>query len=199
MSEFALKFLAEGAVGPYSEFQWPKPRGSKPGKWAKATGELNPCVNGIHATDWAHATRWLQAECYVIELRGESVEADDKLCYRAGRLVRRVESWDERSARLFATDCAMKVVRIYEKHCPGDDRPRKAIHAARAYAKHPTEKNRQRMAAAWDAAGDAAWAAAWAAARAAARAAAGDAAWDAAWAWQAERLRRYIDAPEVTA
>jgi hypothetical protein len=197
----ALKFLSEGAVGPYSGFKWPTPKGSKPGKWVKATGPLIACSNGIHATTLDHALDWLNAECYVIELHGESVEADNKLCYREGRLVRRVEEWNEKNARLFAADCAMKVLPIYEKRHPDDDRPRKAIHAARAYAKHPTEKNRIRMAAAGAAAGAATWAAtrdtardtaraaAWAATRYTAWAAAGDTAWAAAGAatWDTAR------------
>jgi len=100
----------------------------------------------------------------------------------------------ERKLRLWMSDCAAHVLHIYERDYPADDRPRKAIKAARDYV------NGRISAAARAAVGDAAWAAAWAAAgdaaRAAAWAAAGDAAraaaWDAAWAaaraaaWAAE-------------
>ncbi len=94
--------------------------------------------------------------------------------------LRAVEGKDK-EIRLFSADCAESVLHIYEKRYPNDDRPRKAIQAARDYANGVIGKDELA------AAGDAAWAAAWAAgdaagdaARDAARAAAGDAAWAAA-------------------
>jgi len=90
----------------------------------------------------------------------------------------------DRVMRLMAADFAEAVLPIFEKIYPKDDRPRKAIRAARDYANGMITE--QECAAAWDAALDAACAAAWAAAGDAAldaaRAAAGDAARDAAWA-----------------
>jgi hypothetical protein len=82
----------------------------------------------------------------------------------------------DKEIRLFVADCAESVLHIYEKKYPNDDRPRKAIQAARDYANGVIGKDE--LDAARDAAGDAARAAALAAAGAAAR----DAAWDAAWA-----------------
>ena len=77
MSEttLALKFLDAGAVGPYSGFKWPKPRGSRPGKWVHVNGELDMCNRGIHACTFAQSFTWFREECYVIELR--DVVADD--------------------------------------------------------------------------------------------------------------------------
>jgi hypothetical protein len=40
----------------------------------------------------------------------------------------------DKEIRLFAADCAESVLHIYEKQYPNDDRPRKAIQAARDYA-----------------------------------------------------------------
>ena len=78
----------------------------------------------------------------------------------------------DRVMHLMAADFAEAALPIYEKKYPKDDRPRKAIKAARDFANGKiTEKERA-----------AAWAAAWAAAGAAARAAAGAAAWAAAGA-----------------
>ena len=102
----------------------------------------------------------------------------------------------DRAMRLMAADFAEAVLPIFEREYPDDDRPRKAIQAARYFANGKiTEQERD---AAWDAAGAAgaaAGAAAWAAAgaaRAAAGAAAGaarDVAWDTAGAaaWAAAR------------
>ena len=75
-------------------------------------------------------------------------------------------------ARLMAADFAARVLPIWKKMYPKDDRPAKAIKATRDFARGKITC--EELAAAGDAAGDAAWAAA--------RAAAGDAAWAAAWA-----------------
>ena len=91
--------------------------------------------------------------------------------------LRAVEGKDK-EIRLFAADCAELVLHIFENRYPNDDRPRKAIQAARDYANGVIDK--YELAAAWDAARAAAWDAARVAAGDAARAAARDAAWDAA-------------------
>jgi len=92
--------------------------------------------------------------------------------------------------RLIAADFAESVLHIYEEEYQNDDRPRKAIQAARDYANNVIDK--EELTSAWaaaeaaaeaaalDAALDAALAAARAAALDAARAAALDAAWAAA-------------------
>jgi hypothetical protein len=118
----------------------------------------------------------------------------------------------DRLARIFACDCAERVLPIFEREFPNDARPRTAIAVARRFAAgDATEAERAAArdaardaagAAAGAAAGDAAWAAAWAAW------AALDAldAWDAAWAaagaaeiaWQATRFRELLTPPEVT-
>ena len=214
-STYALKFLDAGAVGPYSGFRWPKPHGSRPGKWVHVNGDLDMCKRGIHACTFAQAPRWLREECYVIELRDVVSDDGEKLLARSGRLVRRVESWDRRSLALFAADCAAYVLPLFEKKHPKDDRPRKAIQAARRWARNPTQKNASAAAsAAYAAYASSAYAAAasaaaassaYAAAASAASASAASAHYASAHyaaasaAWQAKRLRRYIEAPEVSA
>ena len=110
--------------------------------------------------------------------------------------------------RLFAADCAERVLHLFERERPDDDRPRKAIEVARKTNATVQERAAARdaaRAAARAAAGDAAWAAAgataWAAARTAAWAAARAAAWaaagDAAWAAQKNRLRQYLEHGEA--
>jgi immunity protein 5 of polymorphic toxin system len=42
---------------------------------------------------------------------------------------------DHRSLALWAADCAEHVLGVFEKTCPDDDRPRKAVEAARAWAR----------------------------------------------------------------
>ena len=76
--------------------------------------------------------------------------------------------------RLFACDCAERVLLIYEKARPGDDRPRNCIVVSRRFANgEATEAER---------------AAAWAAAGAAAR--------DAEVKWQTAHLREMLEAAQ---
>ena len=135
-----------------------------------------------------------------------------------------IDDLTEQEQRLIAADFAERVLPIFEAHYPDDDRSRKAIEAARAYARGEITKEQLSAAesAAWSAAmstaradaGDAAWAAAWAAAGDAAgaaawdatRAAAGDAAGGAEWgdewyaaggaerAWQQQRIDEVVAA-----
>ena len=188
----------------------------KPGKWMpKIEGKLEPCENGYHICRPQDLVRWLDEAIFEVEYKGIKVNDDDKCVVREARLVRKIETWNEKSARLFAADCAEKVLPIYEKEYPNEDAPRKAIQAARDYANGKITKEQLAVAsdaardaawaAAWAAASAAAWAAAWAAASAAASAAARDAAraaasaaasaaaWDAAWDWQTERLFKYLE------
>lgn len=88
----------------------------------------------------------------------------------------------DREIRLFACDCADRVLPMCEAKYPDDTRPRNAIEVARRYANG--EATEQELAAAYDAAGAAARLAA-GAARAAARAAVADA-WAAGAAGAAE-------------
>lgn len=68
---------------------------------------------------------------------------------QGGRLLRRVETWNKRTARLFAADCAEAVVHL----CGDDPRPRAAIDVARRYARGEASRDEldAARAAAWDA------------------------------------------------
>lgn len=116
--------------------------------------------------------------------RWEECERGDWMIWLAARV--RIP---DATLRLIAADCAEEALPIYERERPGDDRPRRAIEAARAYARG--EIDGEALAAARAAARAAVWAAVWAARTAAlsARAAtdATDAAEAAAWAARAAR------------
>ena len=108
----------------------------------------------------------------------ESNDLDDTLwALRAVLPSERMER--DKVARLFAADCADRVLPLYEARVPGDPRPRQAVNVARRYALG--EATAEELVAAGAAAGAAARAAAWAAAGAAARAAGRHAARVAAW------------------
>lgn len=166
--------------------QWPPP-----GEWLRVTGRLVACEHGLHLCRERDLVQWLGPEIWEAEYdESDIVECDDKIVVRTARLVRRCDTWTDRTARLFAADCAERALPIYERRYPEDARPRRAIAAARAYARG--EITAAARSAARDAAGAAARSAARSAARAAARAAAGDAAGDAARAWQTDRLLDYL-------
>ena len=177
-----------------------------PGEWMpEIQGELELCANGYHLTDTEHLLDWLNATIYEAEPSEERIESDDKIVCRSVRLLRKMH-WDDRVARLFACDCAARVLPIYEKDYPKDKRPRHAVEVARLYADGKASESElaaardaatdAAMDATWAAAWDAAWAAVWAAARAAAwaaaRTAARAAAWDKEHKWQVKRLMWYL-------
>ena len=181
------KFLEEGGIAPHSGWQWPLPTKNedgtwKPGEWTPAVNELVECEAGYHVTDMDNALGWANTEMYEVEAAPSSVFAkyDTKAAFSQCRLVRRIEKWNDRSARKFACDCADRVLYLFEDDYPDDKRPRTAIEVARRYAQG--EATKVELAAAGDAAGDAARAAACAVAGDVARDAACAAAWDAAGA-----------------
>ena len=164
--------------------EWSLPHDGEPGAWMPPIeGTLVACVHGYHLCRDKQVLGWLGPALYEAEYEGECLEGGDKVVVRKARLLRKLK-WDERSARLFACDCAERVLHIYEEQYPNDKRPRTAIETSRHFANGEATKDEldAAWAAAWDAAGAAARAAAWAAARAAAGDAARDAARDAAWA-----------------
>ena len=172
----------------FGGYKWPLPVKNEdgtwtPGKWTKKiTGTLIPCENGYHITDKNHLLDWIDEELYEVEYKYKIVQSDnkDKYVARQARLIRRIEAWNEKSARLFAVWCARNALALVDDP---DPRSVNAVDVAEKFANG--EATEEELAAARDAARDAARAAAWAAAR--------DAAWDAAWAaardaaWDAAR------------
>jgi len=165
--------------------KWPLPRGSKPGKWLTVDGDIRPCWNGLHLCLPEQLVGWLGPAIFEAETQGELVDADDKVVAAKARLVRRCDGWNDRTARLFAVDCAQRALNREKRagRTP-DKRSYDALKVARRFA--DGKASSEELAAARDVAWDAAWAAerdvAWAAERDVAWAAAWDVAWAAAWA-----------------
>src|SRR4029077_5044315 len=140
-------------VAPVS-FQGPVPTGT-PGAWGKATGKLVPCQKGLHLGGRQEVVEWLGPAIFEAEARGNVVVAENKLVVREARLIRRFDTWNERTARLFACDCAEHVLDALEDRYPSDPRSRNTIVVARRFANGQVTQDEL------DAARDAAWAAAW--------------------------------------
>ena len=158
--------------------QWPEP-----GKWRDVSGPLVPCENGLHVCTISQCLEWAAPEMWLVEVGVECIEHGDKTVTRRVRLIERVETWNDRNLRLFAADCAERVLPIYERHYPDDGRPRNAIAIARRYA--VGDATDDELTAAWNVARNAAGAAA--------GAAAWDAVRDAERQWQVERLLAYLN------
>jgi hypothetical protein len=179
------------------------------GEWApEIAGELVPCENGYHVCQEDDLLNWLGPVICEAEVGGQVLRAGGKTVARTARIVKVLDTWNERTARLFACDCAEQALPVFESQRPDDDRPRTAIEVARRLfargeatadelaaawmaADAAVAAARAAAGAAWDAAWDAAGAAAWMAADAA-RAATRAAAWAAERRWQTERLMAYL-------
>ena len=165
-----------------------------PGEWMPPVeGDLIACENGYHLCRGKDLLEWLNDAIYEAEYRGEMVESDNKVVVKEARLLRKLENWNDKTARLFACWCVRQIW-----HLLTDERSKNAVEIAEKYANG--EATEDELLAAWtaarDAAGDAAWDAAWTAAGAAAWTAAGDAARDAAGDAQINHLLELIGAGE---
>jgi hypothetical protein len=102
----AYKLLRPGGVGPFSGSEWPPP-----GVWLEAEA-IDSCRVGVHACRARHLPPWLGlGELWEVELAGEISEEERKLVAQRGRLVRRIEAWNEVAARDFQASCAAEVRR----------------------------------------------------------------------------------------
>ena len=138
-------------------------------------GELEPCRNGYHVVTLEQLPDWLGERIFEVEPGDEIVHEDNKSVTRTCRLTRECTGWNERTARLFACDCAEHVLSLYEAQYPDDGRPRKAIEIARRYAEGKATVEEL----------NAAWAASLNAAQ--------DAALNAERQWQVGRLRKILE------
>ena len=190
------KVLAVDGVSPQhgGSGKWFVPKGGRVGKWMPAIKDISSCSRGYHFVTLEQLPRWIGPTLYEVEVRGQIIHESDKSVAEQARLVRRIETWNDKTLRLYAADCAERVVSLYEKDYPTDTRPRKAIQAARDFANGKITAEElnaayyyAHAAYAADAAAAYAYAAAYAAAYAVAHAA------DAERKWQVERLRYYLE------
>jgi hypothetical protein len=96
----AYKFLSRGAVGPFSGFRWPTPEGGAAGAWVEAAP-----ADGVHACRPSDLPYWIDEELWIAELSGDVRVTHHQVVASRGRLLARVEAWDE-LARAFAIDCS---------------------------------------------------------------------------------------------
>lgn len=103
------KFLARGAVGPFSGRPWPSPQGfGRPGGWMAAS-RLEPCRSGLHLCRPTDLPLWLCEELYTVEVEGEVLAHDSFVLVHRARLVDRVDAWRQETAGSFCHGCALRV------------------------------------------------------------------------------------------
>ena len=143
------KSTQKDRFGTHTYFQYPEIN-----TWtAPVEGELIACENGYHFCTIEQLPRWLSEEIYEIEVDEEILECKNKSVARSIRLTKKL-NWNEKTQRLFAADCAERVLYVFEAQFPNEDRPRKAIEAARKFA--CGEISKEELSAACDAVYDAA-------------------------------------------
>ena len=154
------------------------------GKWKKLDEELLLCKQGFHCSKKpVDAFYWVAGEVLaIVEVNGKSIIDADKECYEEMRIARAYR-WTKKDNVALAIYSAELVLENYEKIYPNDNRPRKAIEAAKKVLKIDNVKNRA-------AAEAAAWAA-WSAAEAVAWAT------RAAWTAEATRAARAAEAAAI--
>ena len=118
------------------------------GEWRKHEGGLAMCGQGFHyckdaldSLKYVYGDRW-----FMVEVRGEEQTEGNKTVACEMRLVREIPM--KAVAVRFALACAGMVLDKFESKYPDDDRPRKAMEAAKAWLDNPTEANRSAASAA---------------------------------------------------
>jgi hypothetical protein len=106
----AYKFLAEDGRGVFSRFRWPLPDG-EPGSWVESE-VVAPCRSGIHACRPADLPYWLAPVLYEIELDGPIDEQGIKVVAERGRLIRRVDSWNDDTREAYSQMCIARARKL---------------------------------------------------------------------------------------
>jgi len=116
--------------------QWYKPHSkNRPGKWMPPIKDIYPCYRGYHICQGKDVLEWFGKELYEAEIRGEQIKDDNKIVAEQARLVRRIKTWNKRTARLWACDCVEHVLHVCAEEYPkAINKLVETIRVARAYA-----------------------------------------------------------------
>jgi hypothetical protein len=106
----AYKFLAEGAVAPFTGFRWPRP-----GEWVPAPRAPDRWVHACRVGDLPH---WIDRELWSIELDEPLRESRYQIASPRARLVARVAGWDPSFERAYARACALRARDVALPHLP---------------------------------------------------------------------------------
>jgi hypothetical protein len=97
----AYKFLAEGAISPFTGFRWPRT-----GEWVTAPrGRPDAWIHACRVGDLPH---WLDHELWSIELDEPVRASRHQLASPRARLVDRIADWNGAFAHEYAVACALR-------------------------------------------------------------------------------------------
>lgn len=119
--KYYLKFLEIGRRHSLGE-QWAAPL-----NWSETTD------HGFLLCRKQDIFHWIAPTLWVVEAEG-ALPVYNKVVASRVRLIREVEEWNETNQRLFAVDCAERVLTILEKKYPNDKHFKSAIDTARRFA-----------------------------------------------------------------
>jgi hypothetical protein len=133
---YLWKSMRAGLKSDHGNIKWVK------GKWQKHEGTLAMCSSGFHASELIpDAMRYVNCEMLAkVEVRGTHDTQEDKQVWSEMKIVE-VHEWTKDNSVGMAIVAAELVLHIYEDKYPKDDRPRKAIEAAKAYLKDHSAKS----------------------------------------------------------
>lgn len=97
----AWKFLAPGAIAPFTGARWPLPRHDGPGDWVEGHGV------GVHACSAEDLPYWIDEELWLVELDGAITRLPRQLVATRGRLVRKVDAWPG-AREAFTAGCVVR-------------------------------------------------------------------------------------------
>jgi hypothetical protein len=84
----AFKWLARGAIAPFTGFVWPKD-----GSWVTAPRGVS-AGSGVHACHVSQLAWWIGEELWRVELAGDFVEHATQVEASRARLLEQVTAWD---------------------------------------------------------------------------------------------------------
>jgi hypothetical protein len=90
-------------MAPFSRRVWPAD-----GSWVEATDGAVACRDAVHACRVRDLPMWIRPELWQVELEGPVAEHDTKIAARAGRLMRRIDAWNDDAAKALKVDCAFR-------------------------------------------------------------------------------------------
>src|SRR5689334_20688891 len=89
----AYKFLASGALAPFTGRPWPVPGPETAGAWLLTrAGEL--ARYGVHACRLDDLSYWPDEELWLVELGGTILQEPCQVVASRGRLLQRIAGWN---------------------------------------------------------------------------------------------------------
>ena len=105
----AYKILRTDGTGVFTRFAWPLPDHG-PGRWVQT--QPDPCRAGIHACRMSDLPYWAGRELYEIERDGHVLQQKTKVVAPRGRLLRRIDAWDDAFRATYTRYCADRAHKI---------------------------------------------------------------------------------------